>query len=448
MKMGIVLGALCLLLPTAGAAWAETHLAGDISATTFNSSSGPFVVEQEIVVPANKRVVVGAGCVFLFKPMTSLTINGTFVAQGTAEQPVLFTSIADTVYAKGGVAGAFDWDGIAVASEAAEARFGDCRIKYSTFGISSLTERVSLRNCIFRQNGLRNFSIKDRPLPVIEGRPFVHGDWPGSDGPTAAPGPGGSQQPPAKLAITSDPPGATVFIDGAEMQDRTPFAYANIAPGKRLIVVSKDALTAAQTVDLVPGESREISVKLHRLPTTLHLQSDPRDAEVYFKAPGRHSFAKARTPATLRVGDTATSRRIWLLKKGFQDTVLDVKILPATANEYFCALRPIARDGVGMQSVFFHRRTKYRWSLVTGGMAVGGAVAGAAFLVSSHADYEAAAAAKKWCDEAVVKSGPEYDAHLQKNHSKLKSGNRSLADGIVLAGTAALLLGATIVLQF
>jgi len=61
MKMGIVLGALCLLLPAAGAAWAATHLAGDISATTFNSASGPFVVEQEIVVPANKRVAVGAG---------------------------------------------------------------------------------------------------------------------------------------------------------------------------------------------------------------------------------------------------------------------------------------------------------------------------------------------------------------------------------------------------
>jgi hypothetical protein len=70
--------------------------------------------------------------------------------------------------------------------------------------------------------------------------------------------------PSAKINITSDPPGATVYVDGRE-RGQAPLRITALTPGDHAVrVVSTGYLENQRTVTLAPGQSMDVVVRLLR----------------------------------------------------------------------------------------------------------------------------------------------------------------------------------------
>ena len=144
--------------------FAETHITGDITEMTFESGGNPYIVEQDILIPEGNKVVIGEGCVFLFKPFTGLTIHGHLMVNGTQESPVVFTSQNDGEYNESSeqLPNPFDWNGILVSRESGTVAFKNIQLRFSVYGIKSQNTNVEIDNGLFRQNGQFHFTINDK----------------------------------------------------------------------------------------------------------------------------------------------------------------------------------------------------------------------------------------------------------------------------------------------
>jgi len=153
---------------------AETHLMGDISQVSFNVSGNPFIVEQEISVPALKSVVIQKGCIFLFKPFTGMNIEGSLFVEGTAEQPVVFTSINDNEFNKQSdrLPNPFDWNGVIISHEASKVSFTCIELRFSVYGVKSNKKDAVMNNCLFRKNGQFHYTVNDVVQLVQDDIPF------------------------------------------------------------------------------------------------------------------------------------------------------------------------------------------------------------------------------------------------------------------------------------
>lgn len=142
----------------------ETHITGDITEMTFESGGNPYIVEQDILIPEGNKVVIGEGCVFLFKPFTGLTVHGHLLVNGTQENPVVFTSQNDGEYNEGTeqLPNPFDWNGILVSRESGTVALKNFSLKFSVYGIKSQNTNIRIDNGIFRQNGQFHFTINDK----------------------------------------------------------------------------------------------------------------------------------------------------------------------------------------------------------------------------------------------------------------------------------------------
>lgn len=143
---------------------AETHISGDIRAASLDASGNPYIVDQDIVVPAGKRLTIKEGCVFLFKGFTGINVSGHITVAGTTKQPVIFTSINDGDYNTKSeqLPNPFDWNGILIAKESNGAVLQNFQLRYSVYGVKSQTTNVSIQSGIFRQNGQFHFTINDK----------------------------------------------------------------------------------------------------------------------------------------------------------------------------------------------------------------------------------------------------------------------------------------------
>lgn len=161
-----------LLIPTL--CYAEMHLSGEISSAAIDSSGNPYIIEQTIVIPRGKQVVIREGCVFLFKSYTGITVLGKLFIKGTPEHNVVLTSCNDIVYMPNSeqTARAFDWNGITLASEADTMAMDNFKLSFSTFGIKAQNGKISLKNAVFSGNGQYNFMIRQKLLAVQENVPY------------------------------------------------------------------------------------------------------------------------------------------------------------------------------------------------------------------------------------------------------------------------------------
>lgn len=143
---------------------AETHLSGDIRYAILDSTGNPYIVDQDIVVPAGKKLVIKEGCVFLFKDFTGLTVSGQINVFGTGKRPVVFTSIHDADYnpKSDQLPNPFDWNGILINRESNGAIFESIRLRYSVYGIKSQNTNVTITNSVFKQNGQFHFTVNDK----------------------------------------------------------------------------------------------------------------------------------------------------------------------------------------------------------------------------------------------------------------------------------------------
>lgn len=85
----------------------------------------------------------------------------------------------------------------------------------------------------------------------------------------------------AGLTVTSDPSGATVFLDGDDI-GKTPLARSNLSPGEKTVIVQKDGYEIyQQMVRLRDSETAVVSAYLARLKGTLEITVSPQGAEVW-----------------------------------------------------------------------------------------------------------------------------------------------------------------------
>lgn len=154
----------------------ETHISGDISEMQFDPSGNPYIVEQDILVPTNSKVSIKNGCVFLFKPFTTFTVQGKLIVDGTLESPVVFSSINDGKYnpASEQLPNPFDWNGIFVTRESSNVSLKNFTLGYSVYGIKSQNPNIEIENGIFFQNGQYHFTINDKIQPVQDRIPFTY----------------------------------------------------------------------------------------------------------------------------------------------------------------------------------------------------------------------------------------------------------------------------------
>jgi hypothetical protein len=143
---------------------AETHISGDIRTATLDATGNPYIVDQDVVVPAGKRLTIKEGCILLFKGFTGINVFGQLTVAGSAKQPVVFTSINDGDYNSKSeqLPNPFDWNGILIARESAGAALQNFQLRYSVYGVKSQNTNVTIQSGVFRQNGQFHFTINDK----------------------------------------------------------------------------------------------------------------------------------------------------------------------------------------------------------------------------------------------------------------------------------------------
>lgn len=167
-----VLLSLCLIINVLS----QTRLSGDVSGRVLSANENIYIVDDNISVESGKKLVIEKGSILLFSPFTGLTVYGSLEVNGTDENPVIFTSIADTAYNPQSqiLANPFDWNGILIHARASQVVLKNFKLSYSVYGVKSQREDVSIFNGIFFQNGQFHFTINDQIRPVQDYLPFSY----------------------------------------------------------------------------------------------------------------------------------------------------------------------------------------------------------------------------------------------------------------------------------
>jgi len=71
------------------------YLSGNVNTTTLPANPGVAYVISSLTIPTGQTLTVSPGAVVKFQPNGYLVVNGTLQAQGTAANPIYFTSIKD-----------------------------------------------------------------------------------------------------------------------------------------------------------------------------------------------------------------------------------------------------------------------------------------------------------------------------------------------------------------
>lgn len=116
-------------------------LPSSISAdTVLAADRSPYLVEEALVVMPGVTLTIDPGVVVWFRSL-GLVVRGTLQACGTAEQPVVFSSLK----AKG-------WKGIFIDGSEGENFLRHCRISGAEFGIRSARARLVIEDCRLQEN--------------------------------------------------------------------------------------------------------------------------------------------------------------------------------------------------------------------------------------------------------------------------------------------------------
>jgi hypothetical protein len=177
----------CLLLVAGGIgqqALAQKYLTGELSGSY---PAGEYNISGNIYVLPKTTLTFEAGSILRFDNFTGIIVRGSLVGKGTTEQPILLTSTRDIPHGKT-AAEAFDWNGIKATSEAEGITFEYCTIAYSTFGlnIESNHTPVSIKECIFHNNGSASLAREKKMIAINENLPFSQ-NWPDGNEPIVTP---------------------------------------------------------------------------------------------------------------------------------------------------------------------------------------------------------------------------------------------------------------------
>lgn len=156
--------------------YGSTELSGSIGGRNLSAEDCPYIVVKDISVPEGERTTIGEGCQFFFAPFTGILVNGTLIVNGTQNQPVVFSSINDSLSPdrKELLPNPFDWNGFRVTPKAENVSLTHFILSYSVYGIKSQSKHLIIDNGTFRQNGQYHFTMIDRPMPIADGIPYSY----------------------------------------------------------------------------------------------------------------------------------------------------------------------------------------------------------------------------------------------------------------------------------
>lgn len=156
--------------------FSQTTISGNIGGTTLTPSGNPWIVLDNVFVESDNKVEIEPGCVILFKPFSGIIIQGSLLARGTTEMPVIFTSINDTNYNASSERNPepFDWNGITIEKSAGIVTMKHFELFYSVFGIKSQIQDIEIEKGVFRHNGQFHFTINDKIQEVENNLPFSY----------------------------------------------------------------------------------------------------------------------------------------------------------------------------------------------------------------------------------------------------------------------------------
>lgn len=136
----------------------------------------PYIIDETLIIPEKKKLVIKEGCVLLFKNYSGITAKGDLSILGTETEPVIFTSFAEKKYnpVTEQLPNPFDWNGILIDKTADTVIMNHFSLSYSVYGLQSQKEFIKVHNGLFNNNGQFNFTINGKIQPVNEGVPFSY----------------------------------------------------------------------------------------------------------------------------------------------------------------------------------------------------------------------------------------------------------------------------------
>ncbi|MFH1760481.1 MAG: hypothetical protein ABIA63_05200 [bacterium] len=147
----------------------------NVQSGRWTDSRSPYIVAGDIKVPHGASLVIEPGVQILFDGFYTIQIKGSLIAEGTPENPVVFTSIkekqADPSGDNKSNAQPMDWNHIAVEQDGA-LKLINCRISYSFDVISSSSPEVFLDNLAITFNAVNKISVQEVEIPAETSIPF------------------------------------------------------------------------------------------------------------------------------------------------------------------------------------------------------------------------------------------------------------------------------------
>lgn len=256
-----------LVISIVSAIASQTYISGDISKFKLDATNNPFIVEKNIEVPTGKKVVIGEGCVFLFKIFTGFNIRGSISVDGTREHPVIFTSINDTAYNSptGQIAEEFEWNGINIEQDAEDVIFNYFQLSYSVYGIKSSKNDIIINNRLFKSNEDARYALFEKTINIQ------------NDNARSKPATNevseikNSKDDQTSLYITTNPAGAEVYLDkkpGKRISPdfKTPGTIDHFKnPNVNVTLFKKGYADTTISFNILPGKSKNIDISLKKI---------------------------------------------------------------------------------------------------------------------------------------------------------------------------------------
>ncbi|MBD3345044.1 MAG: hypothetical protein GF401_08285, partial [Chitinivibrionales bacterium] len=134
-----------------------------------------YIVENNIIVKRGRTLSFAPGSIIRFKRFGGLIVEGNLECKGEPSEPIVFTSMNDRpVSEREDDPQPFDWNGIDIKRSADSITLEYVRISHSTFGlkIPETLEKLSVKNCVFNDNGNADLSLGDSTVIVEDKKPF------------------------------------------------------------------------------------------------------------------------------------------------------------------------------------------------------------------------------------------------------------------------------------
>jgi len=151
------------------------------------------------------------------------------------------------------------------------------------------------------------------------------------------------------IVVRSDPPGASVFIDGVRHTDPTPTEIEDVTAGeKHKIRVEKRGFKPwSEIVEPEPDKSLPIEARLERLVGAIVVRSDPPGASVFIDG----QEVSGLTPIELPHVSADETHEIQVKKKGYETAVQTITLKADERRELPFELKQALSGGVRISSI-------------------------------------------------------------------------------------------------